>query len=266
MMYGMSLPGTGKLRDGLIDRLITAMGGTNLKWGVAIPEDATLVVSFRQRILPGLDEARSRGAMTVLIDKGHFDDTRNTHFSISINGEHGYSQSVDVDDLPSRPHPEIQRWRVQGDHIQIIYPGWSRAYEGTVPWLMPEGWAEDMATQASAAFDLPALIRYHPSNYKPGVSKPCHFHKTFHNAYASITYCSTSAIQTVLAGVPTITFSERSVAYPVTSHDLSIYLPDRTRWVHEISYRNYDMIDPVEIAAAADYILMAYEQLHPKVR
>lgn len=56
-----------------------------------------------------------------------------------------------------------------------------------------------------------------------------------------VTYCSNTAIESVLAGIPTITFSDMSVAYPVTSHnfDQPFQRPDRAEWCANMAFRQW---------------------------
>lgn len=64
-------------------------------------------------------------------------------------------------------------------------------------------------------------------------------------ADVAVTVCSTAAVEAVIAGVPTITLSRRSVAWPVTSHAVRepLYRGDRSRWLHELAYRQWTLAE-----------------------
>ena len=57
----------------------------------------------------------------------------------------------------------------------------------------------------------------------------------------SVTFCSNVALDSVLAGVPTIAMDEASAAWPVTSHDLDnpFYYPDRLPWCYNMAWRQW---------------------------
>lgn len=59
-------------------------------------------------------------------------------------------------------------------------------------------------------------------------------------AAVAITYSSNSAVEAVLAGVPTICLDRGCVAWPVCGHELGeIVTPDRTEWLIEMTWRNW---------------------------
>lgn len=57
----------------------------------------------------------------------------------------------------------------------------------------------------------------------------------------SVTYSSTAAVESVLAGIPCITFHEGSIARPVTSQDITkpYFYPDRTKWCNETIWKQW---------------------------
>lgn len=58
----------------------------------------------------------------------------------------------------------------------------------------------------------------------------------------AVTYCSNSAVEAVLAGVPTICFDRSCAAWPVCSKMLGlIQRPDRSQWLAELSWRNWTL-------------------------
>jgi hypothetical protein len=62
-------------------------------------------------------------------------------------------------------------------------------------------------------------------------------------AERAITWCSTSAVEAVIAGVPTITFHPSAIAWPVTSHALGDppYLGERDQWCYDLAYRQWSL-------------------------
>lgn len=58
-----------------------------------------------------------------------------------------------------------------------------------------------------------------------------------------VTFSSTTAVEAVLAGIPTVVYDEGSVAYPMCSHDVAapLVMPDRTKWCHDLAWRQWSM-------------------------
>jgi hypothetical protein len=62
-------------------------------------------------------------------------------------------------------------------------------------------------------------------------------------AWATVTYSSTAAVDSLLAGVPALTFSPLSIAWPVTDHDLARIetptLHPREQWLRDLAYAQW---------------------------
>lgn len=62
-------------------------------------------------------------------------------------------------------------------------------------------------------------------------------------AWATVTYSSTAAVDSLLAGVPALTFSPLSIAWPVTGHDLAAIetptLHPREQWLFDLAYAQW---------------------------
>ena len=87
------------------------------------------------------------------------------------------------------------------------------------------------------ALKIPYRIRRHPVN---AASKNT-LAEDLEDTRVMVTWCSTSAVEAVLAGVPTVAFDEYSVAWDVTSHDLieEPWRGDREQWCYDLAYRQW---------------------------
>lgn len=58
-----------------------------------------------------------------------------------------------------------------------------------------------------------------------------------------VTYNSTSGVEAVLAGVPTVTMDEGAMAWPVASHSIAepIVRPDREKWAHDLAWSQWSL-------------------------
>ena len=253
---------TGK-RAHLVQRVVTALGGTMIPGSELIPEDCGLFVRWGMRNTDDMYEALRRGTCIVCLDRGYFDATRLRRFSISVQGVHGLSQRLDsVLDLPPRPHPELQAWKPEGEgeFIQICAPGWSPGYWRSPSRQLPEHWVTTTAANAAHAFKLPAKIRYHPSALPPGERRSPRLSESLTETAVSVSYDSNCAVQTVIAGIPTILESPRAVAFPMAWNRMKRVTPDREAWIHDLSHREYDMEGEEELDAAVAYIWAQFKQ------
>ena len=72
-------------------------------------------------------------------------------------------------------------------------------------------------------------------------------YKDLDHARVSISYSSNSLVETVCEGVPTITLSKTSHAWPVSSHKINVLeettMPtyDRTQWLYDTAYTQWKM-------------------------
>ena len=250
-------------RYSVVEQLTKALGGKLVPWDKPTPVDTDIFVAWRLKGTPSYDNMVANGVCLVWLDLGYFDDTRFECYTVSVNGVHGHAMKVPVDDT-KRPHPILQPWKHDGDKIQIVSTGFNKrlARKGIIESMYPTGWLEETKVAAEEAFGMPAHIRYHPKELPPNQPTPPPFEQTFKETFCSVTYSSTTAIQTVCAGVPTVVQHPRSPAYNLCTQELEATRPKgREAWIHELSHRNFDMSDPREYAAAAEYIMRAYEHI-----
>ena len=255
--------GNGGARDFVVRRLVKALDGRIQLRKEGIPKKADMLISWRFNETPALRSALADGLVIVCLDFGYFDPKRHERFSISINGIHGLSLPVPaIKRLPTRWHPTVRPWRKDGEFIQIISPGWVR--DGgirTAASDLPVGWLNKTAHEASRAFLRPARIRHHPNRLPPREPRPCALEHTFEETYVSVTYSSTAAVQTVLAGVPTVIQHPRCPAFIMGSPMMEVIKPnDRAEWAHDLSYREYGMVGDDELDAAVRNIVLGYEE------
>lgn len=257
---------TGVRQDGprteIITSLVTALGGTMVGNDDNI-SSCDLFIQWGLRRTKNFRQCLREGMVSIMLDRGYFDSTRFETFSISVQGVHGLSMPVPgVIDLPIRPCPELQPWKDTGEFVQIIAPGWNEErYWRTPSKRLPESWVSDIAREASETFGLPAKIRYHPRAMPEGYRRLPPLDTTFEETAVSVGYSSLSAVQTVIAGVPTVVIHPRSPAFIMGCSYMGIVRPDRTEWLHELSHRQYRMDD---IAGAVEYIRMTYEAAKEK--
>lgn len=125
-------------------------------------------------------------------------------------------------------------WKYDGDYALVLgqTPG-----DRALPPDYMDGWLS--ATLAESMNVDATIYRPHP-NCERGYMRS--LHKDLDGARYAITYNSNSAVEAVLAGVPTICFDMACAAWPVCSHTLGeIVRPDRTKWLNELTWRNWTL-------------------------
>lgn len=144
-----------------------------------------------------------------------------------------------------------ERWRKHFGHLM-------RPWRDTGSYALILGQVErDMAVRgvylpelyrkaAAAVTDLPVVFRPHPCHVMAVDGAP-RLHGTLEEALEhaarAITWNSTSAVEAVLAGVPTVAMDEGSMAWAVTGHSLHEPppMPDREAWAHALAWKQWTM-------------------------
>ena len=257
--YGSLRPSHKSHANVIMRALLGRLGGKFVLRTEVVPDDATLFLQWGFKKTNALVSAILAKIPYVIIDLGYFDDTRYERFSVSINGLHGMGMPVDgVLDLPPRPHPKIEDWKEGGRMVQIIgqMPGDAALRGENI-----EVWMHHASLQATEAFGKPARKRPHPKMINPWEPSLPALESTFEETYVMVTYTSTVAVQSVLAGVPTVAMHPASSAFAVCSARMKRETPTgREAWVHTLSHGEYSMTDERDLDNAAVYIAKAYPQ------
>jgi hypothetical protein len=250
-------------RDSIILQLCKRLEGKILRRDELLPMGCDLFISWRFKLIPNLQEHAANGVTLICLDLGYFDDTKFEKFSISVNGVHGLSIPVRaVADLPERDKPTLHPWRKGGSVVTLLAPGVTSKEQQTPGSTYPCDWLVEARKEAEAAYPSREVkTRWHPRKLPYGEAAPPSLAVCCEDTYLAVTYSSTAAVQMVVAGVPTVIYNKRCAASPVCSYqDMRPAYPAREAWLHDLSYRQYDMVDADELDRAAEYIVMAYQQ------
>lgn len=183
----------------------------------------------------------------VLVMERGFLQPRNEWVSLAIDGFNNRGKFAPAPDGGARwqrlfAH-HLKPWRSGGDYALLIgqVPG-DAALNGTdiVAWA---------ATQAQKLIDLGHKVVYRPHPEGPTPCPPGASLSTrslvddLAGAERVVTYNSTTAVEAILAGIPTVVSDEGTVAYPMCSHQLEAPLarPDRSAWCHDIAWRQWSI-------------------------
>lgn len=211
-------------------------------------------------------QLRERGHEVLVIERGYLGD-RFSWSSLAWNGLNGHGDfGVQPQDNGARFHKhfKVTPWReTAGDHVLIMgqVPG-DASLQGRN--MMP--WYESVAVLAADAYGLPVKFRPHPLAIKKGFRQdPRHCGKSFGTldealatAHVVIAYNSNSAVDSVLAGVPTITMDKGAMAWDVTGHNIdgTLTKPDRNAWLSDLAWKQWS-IDEIASGEALKGLLEA---------
>lgn len=258
----------GSLRDSdrspanaIVRSVVGKLDGSTVLRTQPVPEGTTLFVQWGFKLTVALLSAIDARIPFVIIDLGYFDGSRLRRFSISINGLHGLSMPVKgIDKLPPRWHPEIKDWQEGGEFV-VVYG--QLPSDAAVRGVNIETWMHKTARECVAVFGKPARKRLHPKMLNVWEPPLTPLEQTFEETFLAVTWTSGVAVQTVLAGVPTVTCHPASPAWDVTPHILERYTRleiSRELWAHRLSHREYDLYDDKDLDRAVGYIIRAYPQ------
>ncbi len=184
---------------------------------------------------------RQYGTQWLVCEAGYFGDRANFP-SLGWNGLNGRAEFHNQGSPPDRwaKHgTPVKPWRAGGDYVLILgqVPGDASHRHANLVVALAQA-----AAEAREAFNLPVRYRPHPKGaaHIPGL-QACPYSElddALDHAALAVTFNSNSAVDAVLAGVPTVTLDQGSMAWPVTGHSASEYppTPDRTQWLRDLAY------------------------------
>lgn len=204
-----------------------------------------------------LNGQRGNNLPYLILEHGYFGD-RNTNISCGFNGLNRDAEFHNACSPPDRWEKHgagrMKPWRTDGEFVlvcgQVVgdrslircpdYPAWIAK-----------------ACEAAKVYGLPVYFRPHPKF--AGFQAPVPIRtgvpldQELERAAAAVCWNSNSAVEAVLAGVPTVVCDPGSMAWPVCAHGLGAPLirPDRQQWVHDLAYAQWTLDELASGAAWA---------------
>lgn len=194
------------------------------------------------------DRLRKMGHEVLVMERGYLGD-RFKYTSLAWNGLNGHAEFPEYETDDSRIEKigaKVLPWKTGGEYGLIL---------GQVPRdaslrgqdMVPH--YQKWAAAIEKDHKIPAFIRPHPDLKKKCIQQVTGLKElggslsdAFLGARMGVVFNSNSAVDSVLAGVPTVAFDKGTMAYPVCGHNISeIIKPDRTQWLRELSYKQWDI-------------------------
>jgi hypothetical protein len=234
----------GAFRDGLARHGINAVMRED-------PAPADLLVLWGTRRQEAIAQQRRSGGQVCILERGYIGD-RHRWSSVSFGGQlNGRAEFRGVTTDPTRFEQNfagmMKPWRRQEGYALLI---------GQVPGDMSiEGanisrWYRQMADDLQAA-GFKVRYRSHPvaddRGFRPeeiaGAPKiNGSLADALTGASLVVTFNSNTAVESVLAGVPTIAADRGSMAYDVTGRTVGdLVTPDRTEWAARLAWKQWTL-------------------------
>lgn len=204
--------------------------------------DLAVVWGWRQHdvIQPMMESGRH----VIVMERG-FIQPRRAWCSLALDGLNGRGRFPDPKDDGLRWQKyfshHLKPWQAAGEYALVVgqVPG-----DAALAGCDIEVWA---ATQTRRLLEMGWRVVYRPH---PLHATPCPVGATLSSnsldvdlarADRVVTFSSTTAVEAILKGVPTVVTDPGSVAYPVASHRVEEPLrrPDRTAWCHALAWKQW---------------------------
>lgn len=226
---------------------------------VAAGSDLAVIWSWKQMNV--IADASKRGAHILVLERG-FLQPREEYCSLAVDGFNGrgkFRPAPDGGMRWRRLFPDREReWRKRPNGYVLII-GQVQG-DAALFGLDVMKWAGQVAREL-LALGKSVVFRPHPKA-QPITNLGAHFPgivkihtgplmQALFGAASCVTYNSTTAVEAVLEGVPTVTLDRGSIAWPVAAHDIDNlnYMPERRLWCHDMAWRQWSMKELADGAA-----------------
>lgn len=217
-------------------------------------------------------QLREAGREVLVMERGYLGD-RMAWSSLAWNGLNGRGQmylptNVDHQRFDTHHPGLLQPWRTGGRYVLLLgqVPG-DMSLQGRD--LTP--WYQAAAEDAARATGLPVFFRPHPvalergfrQSYQGATLLAGSLQAALAEAACCVTFNSNSAVDAVLAGVPTVAADQGSMAWHVTSRSArELVRPDRRDWAHALAWCQWTLPE----IAAGEFWEHLREHLHAPVK
>lgn len=206
-----------------------------------------LAVIWAHRHTEMFASQREAGNHYLVMERGYLGDIgmRRAWTSLGFDGLNGRAR------FPKAPDGErwerhfgrmMQPWKDSGDVAVVM--GQVKG-DASLRGFDIHDWYEVAACNLAAEWKIPVVFRPHPNDQTAKTPTGAQRHggaiaELLGRARVVATFNSTSGVESVLAGVPTISCDKGSMAWDVTAHDWDhCCKPDRTKWAQDLAWTQW---------------------------
>jgi hypothetical protein len=200
-------------------------------------------------------QALAQGKPSLIVERAYLGDR--FHWRAmgwnSINGMANFCND-DVPDDRWRQYwvDSVKPWRSGGDYALVIG---QVPHDASLRGANVYEWAANACRDALEVYGR-VIFRPHPLDKHKRKIKGAEYHtgdlaEAFAGAACVVTYCSNTAVESVMAGIPTVAYDAMSMAYSVTSRSVkdALITPDRNDWGRKLAYCQW-LPEEIESGAA----------------
>jgi hypothetical protein len=204
---------------------------------------AVLWSAYDTKVMVG---QRRAGTDYLIMERGYV--RRMEYASLGFNGLNGQADFMNADSPPDRwlkLGVEMKSWKMGGDYILLCgqIPN-----DSSLHGIQPQQEYIRLAEALIRMHRRPVYWRPHPQRVTrlqvPLETRAGPLDEALSGAWCIVTLSSNVAVDAALDGTPAITLDSRSMAYPVTRHDLMYSLipwrPDRRQWAYNLAYAQWN--------------------------
>lgn len=210
-------------------------------------QPSDLAVFWGARPVQIMTAQRKAGLDYLIVERGYV--RREEYVSLGFNGLNGQADFLNADSPPDRwlkLGVEMKSWKLGGDYILLCgqIPG-----DASLHGIPVQQEYTRLAIELANMHRRPVYWRPHPLR-ATRLRVPLEAHtgpldEALAGAWCIVTLSSNVAVDATLSGTPAITMDARSMAYPITRHDLMYSLipwrPDRRQWAYNLAYAQWNM-------------------------
>lgn len=197
-----------------------------------------------------IEEQKKLKKDTIVLETGYIKrgDGPENYYAAGFNGLNGradFKNENSPSDRFEKLGIELSPWTLN-EHGKILLCG-QVPWDASVQNINMADWILDMAHIIQQVTRREISFRPHPLAKLPSIrgleysTEPPE--EAIRKSFAVVTYNSNTAVESVIEGVPAFSFDPGSMAYEVTSHDISDlrdpYMPDRTQWANNLAYAQW---------------------------
>lgn len=217
-------------------------------WSVSVRNDpgkCDLLVMWGARRADRVRAQLGAGGQICVLERGYIGDRfawTSVSFGGGLNGRGIFRGPFHDGSRWERHFAHLMRpWRMSADGYALIMeqvPGDTAVVNVDLPTFYSDARCAFQST-------MPVKMRPHPNiNPRHGeaaiAGARASLKQDLAGAAIAVTWNSNSAVDAVLAGVPTIAMDKGSMAWDVTGHGLKRPpLPDRTAWAHALAWKQW---------------------------
>lgn len=219
--------------------------------GECDPNKYDIAVMWGGRFVRERQQMIDAGKDYLIMERGYFND-RFAWTSIGwngLNGEADFNNHNMPWDRWNAIGAKLGLWKDGGEYVLVTgqVPG-----DMSVQGMNLNRQYADIAEKIRKHTDLPIVFKPHPLRPEMAGPEGCRVFRgsmddALKRAALCVTINSNSAVDAVLAGVPTITLDKKSMAWDVTSHTIdgknvkSPYKPQRYQWAANLAYTQWTL-------------------------